>query len=451
MWPDSMLDTQFERFTLLTHLNLSNSGLDGSIPIGINNKLMNLVSLDLSSSFDYVSYAPDSFSCSFDNFNDLVVPDFPMLLASHSKLTELYLDGVEMGIEEEDGCRALATTVPRLQILSLAHCKLKCAIHKYLSSHNSLAVIKLQGNNDMTAGPFPEFFMDFHNLSVLQLSGINLEGRFPPGSFLSENLRVLDLSANPNLSGHLPNFSNASSLETLRLEGTNFSYAKPTSSISFEFLKDLGLGGNLVSVDFLSYYVGRPGSLCQLILKDFDSESMWETIFSWIGELKNLKSLAFAGCDFSKATPFLLGNLRTLIILTMDNCNVPRSILSAIGNLKELQTLEMNTCKTYGSMPSSIGNLTNLRNIIIYNGQFSGAIPYAVGYLNKLTSLDLQGCNFSGKIPSSIINLTQLTTLDLSDNYLNGNSLLCPFFFFLIICLGLFTYYNIFGVHHLPL
>ncbi|CAO2176564.1 unnamed protein product [Urochloa humidicola] len=42
IWPDNMLDTQFERFTLLTHLNLSNSGLDGQIPIGINNKLVNL-------------------------------------------------------------------------------------------------------------------------------------------------------------------------------------------------------------------------------------------------------------------------------------------------------------------------------------------------------------------------------------------------------------------------
>jgi hypothetical protein len=50
LWlPDNIPATGFERFTLLTHLNLSYLGLRGPIPDGIG-KLVNLLSLDLSSS-----------------------------------------------------------------------------------------------------------------------------------------------------------------------------------------------------------------------------------------------------------------------------------------------------------------------------------------------------------------------------------------------------------------
>jgi hypothetical protein len=51
--PDNITATTpagFERFSLLTHLNLSYAGLRGPIPAGIG-KLVNLVSLDLSSYF----------------------------------------------------------------------------------------------------------------------------------------------------------------------------------------------------------------------------------------------------------------------------------------------------------------------------------------------------------------------------------------------------------------
>ena len=52
MWSDNIHALGFERLALLTHLNLSMSGLHGQIPLGIS-KLVNLISLDLSSSVDY--------------------------------------------------------------------------------------------------------------------------------------------------------------------------------------------------------------------------------------------------------------------------------------------------------------------------------------------------------------------------------------------------------------
>jgi hypothetical protein len=50
VWSDNIPATGFERFTLLTHLNLSESALYGRIPLGIS-KLMNIISLDLSKFF----------------------------------------------------------------------------------------------------------------------------------------------------------------------------------------------------------------------------------------------------------------------------------------------------------------------------------------------------------------------------------------------------------------
>lgn len=61
--PDNIPATGFERLAAsLTHLNLSNLGLQGKIPIGIS-KLVNLRSLDLSTSFDCESSSP--LACSY--------------------------------------------------------------------------------------------------------------------------------------------------------------------------------------------------------------------------------------------------------------------------------------------------------------------------------------------------------------------------------------------------
>ncbi|TVU43455.1 hypothetical protein EJB05_09928, partial [Eragrostis curvula] len=462
VWPDNIPLTGFERLAFLTHLNLSNARFQGQVPIGIN-KLVNLLSLDISTSIE-LSYSLKPMYAYKDNSNNLYVSNFGTLVANLSNLRELYLDGVDLS-DTEDWCISLATSVLNLEVLSLANCGLSGPIHKSLSRLHSLAVINLQLNSYITASPLPEFFMDFLNLTILQLSDTNLEGWVPSRSFQSTNLRVLDLSSNHKLSGHVPNFSNASSLETLRLDGTNFSFAKPEYSTNFKLLKELSIDGDLVSVDFLSS-LGRLGSLWKLYLGflkklylELNSVNEMGPIFTWIGEHENLISLELFGCNFAMTTPSSIRSFKTLRRLTMTECNFPGSIISAIGNLMDLQILEMSYCTTYGSIPSSfgnltslisiyyideyeydqtgfsgplpaaIGNLTNLKTMEIHGGSISGSIPYTIGQLSKLRWLDLSYCNFSGRIPSSIVNLTQLTKLDLSYNTLNGKTLISSFFF----------------------
>ncbi|TVU43440.1 hypothetical protein EJB05_09913, partial [Eragrostis curvula] len=445
---DNIPATGFERLALLSHLNLSSAGFQGQVPIGIS-KLVNLLSLDISNFFDdaYFYEPSDNY---YENSNSLYESNFGTLVANLSNLKELYFDGVDLSLSGDEWWISLATAVPNLEVLSLAGCHLSGPIHKSLARLHSLSVINLQ-QNDITAGPFPEFFMDFLSLTVLQLSDTNLQGWFPSKSFQSKNLRFLDLSGNHNLSGHVPNFSNASSLEILRLTGTNFSSAKPVPLSDLKLLKELRLDGSLVSVDFLSS-LGRLGSLRQLYL-GFNSVSALRSIFTWIGYHHNLTSLQIRGYNFSMTTPSSLSSFKTLSRLTMYQCNLPGPIISAIGNLIDMQTLELIDCTSYGSIPSSFGNLTSLINLYVTGSTFSGplpaavgnltslktmeiqgryisgTIPYTIGQLNKLRRLVLSGCNLSGSIPSSIVNLTQLTILDLSDNSLNGKSiyLLSPF------------------------
>ncbi|KAL6857260.1 hypothetical protein ACP4OV_018642 [Aristida adscensionis] len=417
--------TGFERLAFLTHLNLSHSGLFGQVPIGIS-KLVNLVSLDLSGFIgkdisSFIGNELSSFIGNDEQYDSIVDPnslgnDIHSVIANLSNVRQLYLDGVDLSSSGEDWCMSLATSLPHLEVLSLPNCMLSGPIHKSLSILHSLIVINLS-NNELTAGPFPEFFMDFPNLSVLQLSGINLEGWFPSKAFKSVNLRVLDLSYNPNLSGHLPSFSDASSLETLGLVATNFSLAKQTSSSNFKSLKELSLDGNL-PVEFLSLF-HRLGSLCQLYL-GLSSVIELEPIFSWIGYQKNLRSLALDGCNFSMASPSLLSNFMTLRSLTMGGCNLPRSILSGIGNLVNLETLEMYDSTTYGSMPSSIGNLTNLRYMYIDICGFSGPLPTAISNLMNLRSLYIYGRDFSGPLPATIGNLMNLRVLDIFGGDFSG-------------------------------
>ncbi|KAL6857261.1 hypothetical protein ACP4OV_018643 [Aristida adscensionis] len=405
------LDPAVFNLTSLRRLDLSRNYFGGfgyMIPSnGFESKLVNLVSLDLSYSVEQLDIRHPY---SLDNANYLHISNFHAVIANLNYLRQLYLDGVDLSSSGEDWCMSLATSVPRLEILSLDNCNLRGPIHKSLSRLRSLVVINLNNNYELTAGPFPELFMDFPNLSVLQLSGINLEGWFPAKAFKSVNLRVLDLSSNPNLSGHFPNFSNASSLETLRLEVTNLSFAKQTSSSNFKSLKELSLDGKLF-VEFLSLF-RRLGSLCHLDL-ELSSVSELEPIFSWIGYHKNLRSLALHGCNFSMASPSLLSNFMTLRSLTMGACFLPRSILPGIGNLVNLETLEMSECTTYGSMPSSIGNLTNLRYMYIDSCGFSGPLPAAIGNLMNLRSLYIYGGDFSGPLPAAIGNLMNLRDLSI--------------------------------------
>lgn len=327
----SMPSVGFELLTEMVHLDLSNTGFIGQVPIGIA-QLTKLVTLNLS-----IIYA-----------SNLVLkePSFQTLIANLSSLQELSLDGVDISSSGETWSIALANSTPRLEILTLSNCGLSGSIHSSFSQLHSLAEIDLTGNT--IVGEVPEFFVDFPFLSKLDLTSNDFEGLFPARIFQQNHLRVLSVAGNPKLSGHLPNFPVENKLEQLILAGTNFSDAVPESIVNLRSLSVL-----VLSTD---------GTSKQL---------------SFFGELPSLEVLMLLGSSgLEKPGLSWIGNLRHLTTLELYNYNFSEPIPSWIGNLTNLVSPELVMCNLYGAIPPWIGNLTQLSFIHFGQNYLTGKLPH---------------------------------------------------------------------------
>ncbi|KAM0909221.1 hypothetical protein ACQ4PT_014940 [Festuca glaucescens] len=411
----------FERLSKLTHLNLSYSDFYGQIPIAIG-KLTTLVTLDLSRKHSIdVSYTiPIHYALSgFYNYLLLREPSFETLVANLTNLRELHLDGVDISSSGEEWCSGLGKAVPHLEVLSMSNCQLHGPISSSLASLQSLTVINLEYNGGIS-GVFPEFFANYLKLILLQLSYTDFSGWFPQKIFQLKNIRVLDVSGNYQLSGHLPEFPNGTALETLNLKYTNFSSIKLSSFSNFLSLKGLGIDGRSISMEPTDLLLSQLNSLQNLQLSSADYLGELGPLFSWISNLKDLIGLTLEGYRSSKMIPPSIGNLTNLKSLEIANCDFFGQIPPSVGNLTKLTSLRISGCAFSGTIPSSIGNLKKLRSLEISFSDLSGPITTDIGHLSRLTVLVLAGCRFSGRIPSTIVNLTRLIYVDLAGNELQG-------------------------------
>ncbi|CAD6248268.1 unnamed protein product [Miscanthus lutarioriparius] len=163
-------------------------------------------------------------------------------------------------------------------------------------------------------------------------------------------------------------------------------------------------------------------SLRRLTVIGLDSPRQLESLFSWFGGIKNLRSLEFDFCDLSMTIPSSIGNLKNLTSLVISGSKLTTQTLSSVTNIINLKFLKIEYNDGL-AIPSAIGNMTNLERLHILNCWSSrpiGPIPHEVGALKKLESLVLRSMGLSGRIPSTIANLTQLIELHLNENYLSG-------------------------------
>uniref|UniRef100_A0A0D9UWF0 non-specific serine/threonine protein kinase n=1 Tax=Leersia perrieri TaxID=77586 RepID=A0A0D9UWF0_9ORYZ len=349
-------DAKFGWLTLLTHLNLSNSGLDGQIPMGIN-KLANLVSLDLSNRS--ILHNSDNGILFYETDDEIIfTPDYEMhlhessllaLVANLSNLRELYLDWVDMSRNVDDWCKAIPQSVPRLQMLKEFGLEGKLIYMYFLTS----------------IGPIGSLcHLELFNMELLGDAGLNLLSWI----------------------GDLEN------LTSLVLFEFDFSGVIPSS---ITYLK------NLRSLTMYDCNLPRP-------------------ILSAIGNLVDLQSLAMSNCKTYGSMPPSIGNLTNLKSLYINNPGLSGPMPAAIGNLKSLKSMGFSICNFAGPIPSAIGNLTMLQTLEISFCQFSGPIPYSIAQLKELRVLIIDWCDISGRIPNSVVNITRLIYLRLSANCLSG-------------------------------
>ncbi|KAF7033579.1 hypothetical protein CFC21_044663 [Triticum aestivum] len=339
----------FERLSKLTHLNLSYSGFYGQIPIAIG-KLTSLVSLDLSSVHNIESAEITNLYAIMDGYNLLVLrePSFETLLANLNNLRELYLDGVDISSSGEEWSSALGKAVPRLQVLSMAYCKLNGGFRKETSLET--------------------LYLDYTNFSCIKLSSLSnlpsLRGLGFDGGSIS--MEPTDLP-----------FPMLNSLQNLQL-----SFARFSGELGSFFLWIRSLQ-NLKSLQ-LSY--------C------YSSKIM----ATMIGNLTNLTRLEITLWAYGQIPPSI-GNLTELTSLRISDCVFSGPIPTSIGNLKKLRSLEITNIGSSGfitkntglsgQIPTDIGFLSRLKVLKLVGCILSGGIPSTISNLTQLTHVDLSRNN----------------------------------------------------------
>ncbi|KAL5740351.1 hypothetical protein ACOSQ2_029531 [Xanthoceras sorbifolium] len=375
----TQIPSRLANLTNLTYLNLSNAGFAGQIPVQISS-MTRLVTLDLS-----------TLSLLGSALLKLENPNLKELVQDLKELRELYLDGVNISAQGSEWCKALSSSLPNLQVLSLSSCFLSGAVHSSLADLHSLSVIHLDQNN--LSSPVPDFMSGFSNLTSLRLSFCELTGVFPEKIFQVQTLETLDLSNNRLLEGSLPDLPENISLRTLMLPDTNFSGTLPDS----------------------------------------------------IGNVKKLSRIELARCNFSGPIPTSMSKLTELVYLDLSDNNftgqipsfhmsrnlthldLSRNVLSGqipFTGWKQLQNLvyvDLRSNSFTGTIPPSLFVLPSLQKLQLANNQFEGQVrEFSNASSSVLDTIDLSGNRLEGPIPKSVFEISTLKILLLSSNKFNG-------------------------------
>ncbi|KAL2500232.1 receptor like protein 6 [Forsythia ovata] len=374
------IPSRLYNFTKLTHLNLSETGFVGQIPVELSS-MRRLVSLDLSNM--YTGNQP----LKLEN------PDLKRLVQNLTKLRELNLDGVVIAAHGRNWSRILSSFLPNLRVLSLRQCYLLGPIDSSLSQLHSLEVLRLDLNNLSTT--VPDLFVNFSKLTTLSLGGCSLRGLFPSKIFQVPTLQNLDLSYNFLLSGTLPQFQLTRSLRIMVLSSTNFSDSLPDSISNLKMLSRIELN----NCKFSGKIPSTITELTELIYLDLSDNNFT----GLIPQYPMLKKLTYIDLSRNRLT----GSL-------------PSAHFEALSNL---EYINFGHNLLNGNLPSALFVLPSLQKLLLSNNQFDGQIEEIPNPpASQIKELDLRSNNLQGQIPkvSRATAALNLSVLDLSANQLKG-------------------------------
>uniref|UniRef100_A0ACD5U2B0 Uncharacterized protein n=1 Tax=Avena sativa TaxID=4498 RepID=A0ACD5U2B0_AVESA len=212
-------------------------------------------------------------------------------------------------------------------------------------------------------------------ITVLMVSGVNLQGTLSDSVGQLSQLVSLDLSFNPHLSGPLPaSIGSLAQLETLIVAGCSFNGGIP---------KELG---NLLKLSFMA----------------LNSNNFTGTIPASFGLLSRLEWLDLANNQLTGSVPISTGTTPGLNMLTA------------------AQHFHFNKNKLSGTLTGLFDSNMSLIHILFDSNQFSGPIPSEIGSINSLTVLRLDSNKLTGAVPN-MTNLVKLNELNLANNQLTGS------------------------------
>ncbi|XP_078149687.1 receptor-like protein 6 [Carex rostrata] len=439
----------FERLDNLTHLDLSNSGFAGQVPIGFS-ALTNLITLDLSD---------------IGNPNPLYLHDTGLktLLSNLTKLQVLHLDGVDISLNGSDWGNSVLQVGPTLQQLSMEDCGLRGNIWDEIFDLTNLTELDLS-QNAMLSGQIPDSIGKQQYLSTLDLYNCSLHGEVPPsitnitslemlvlGSniltgtipislFSHPSLELMDLSYN-QLSGYLPDFSNGSSiLEFIILCYNNLEGQLPISIFKFPQLFQLTVASNnfnsILNLDLIEQNKNLDSlDLSNNKLSIIEGKNHNQSFYA---SFPQLKDIWLASCNLTKF-PSFLSYQTSIDNLDLSNNNIDGVIPNWLCSKTSITYL--NLSHNFFTKIEGDAHLTSLEMLDvldIHSNNISGPVPllpqgmYYVDFssnyffslpayfVSTLIYLFLSTNRLTGEIPLSICNATRLQVLELSDNNLTG-------------------------------
>ncbi len=377
--------------TALEYINLSTNALSGNIPSELGN-LTQLKYLDLTG----------------NSLSGHIPPE----LGNLGELTTLLLRFNELsGNIPTELCN-----LEYLQTLNLGNNQLSGSIPTDIGNLSNIISIELFSNQ--LTGSIPAEISNLSHLQHLYLSQNQLSGCFAPElANLCNQLSEAEINQGNNFD---------STWEDVCDMGAGvcnfYSLCRQSDSLALvTFYNNInGLNWNLAQpIDtWQGITLSANGCVERLRLEGFDLTG--NTIPNVIGDLTQLKSINFEGCNFSGSIPFEIGNLINLETLTLVDNHLSGFIPAQIGNLINLKSLDINSNNISGTLPSELGNLIDIETIDLYGNNLTGTIPPDLGNLPNILNLVLANNNLSGNIPTEFGNFTQALHLSISNNNLSG-------------------------------
>ena len=378
-------------------LDISDNGINDSVPDWFWNNLQNMRFLNMS--HNYIISAIPNIS--------LKLPNRPSILLNSNqfegKIPSFLLQASELMLSENNFSDLFSflcdqSTASNLATLDLSRNQIKGQLPDCWKSVKQLLFLDLSSNK--LSGKIPMSMGALVNMEALVLRNNSLMGELPSSLKNCSSLFMLDLSENM-LSGPIPSWIGESmhQLIILNMRGNHLSGNLPIHLCYLNCIQLFDLSRNNLS---------RGIPTC---LKNWTAMS----------EQSINSSDTLSHIYWNNNTYFEIYGLYSFGGYTLDITWMWKGVEQGFKNPElKLKSIDFSSNNLTGEIPKEVGYLLGLVSLNLSRNNLSGEIPSRIGNLRSLESLDLSRNHISGRIPSSLSEIDYLQKLDLSHNSLSG-------------------------------